>query len=209
MTRRERHESEHDDLARRAARLVHDGDAPDIPSALRRVGGESTLRGRVRRHLDALEQADGGADTTRQRVAAGLEIALAVMEAVEDLEERTADRGIPFAGIRLVGHAATGRLGPGESVHLRHHGDRPADDLAREFEDLGAIELRLASVNTRWGRLSSIEGVLDGLGFRLRRCPVGQVPLDAPHFTTGQPIPTADSAAVERLLSTLQRPDRR
>ena len=78
-----------------------------------------------------------------------------------------------------------------------------ADDLAREFEDLGAIELRLASVNTRWGRLSSIEGVLDGLGFRLRRCPVGQVPLDAPHFTTGQPIPTADSAAVERLLGHL------
>ncbi len=201
MTRRDRDEHLDDELARRAARLVLDGDAPDIGVALRRVGGEPNLRGRVRRHVEVLEQVEGGGEATRTRVARALEIALSVMEAIEDLEERTADRGIPFNGVRLAGHPGTGRLSVGEPIHLRHHGDRPVEDLARELEDLGVIELRLASVGTAWGRLASIEAALDGMEIRLRRCPVGQVPLDAGHLQTRTPLTLADPAAVRRLLA--------
>lgn len=204
MTRPHRDEHHDDELARRAARLVLDGDASDIGAALRRLGGDPTLRGRVRRHIEVLEQVDGGAEATRIRIGEALEVAIAVMESIDDLEERTADRGIPFAGVRLAGHPATGRLAVGEPIHLRHHGDRPAEDLARELEDLGATDLRMTSVETAWGRLASIEAGLDGVEIRLRRCPLGQVPLDAGHLQTRRPLAIADLPTIRRLLAELE-----
>lgn len=203
--RHHRHDHADDDLAARAARLVLDGAAADVAAALRQVGGEPRLRGLVRRHLEVLEQVEHGGDATAARRAAVLDVAIAVMEAIEDLEERTADLGIPFAGVRLSGHAATGRPGPGERVHLRYHGDRDADDVARELEDLGATDVRVGAIVTRWGRLSSIEAVLDGVELRIRRCPVGQVPLTAANLVTGGPVPLADLQAAHRLRAACDR----
>lgn len=198
VTGRDRLDERDDELARRAARLVADGEANDVGAALRTLGADARLRGRARRHLEGIEQSEGGGGSTHRRRAEALEVAIAVMEAIEDLEERTADRGVPFAGVRLAGHAATGRIAPGEPLHLRHHGDRSIDDLARELEDLGAVEIRLGSMSSRWGRLSWVDGVLDGVPIRLRRCPVGQVPLASGNLVTGASVPIADLAEVRR-----------
>jgi hypothetical protein len=135
--------------------------------------------------------------------AAALDVALAIMEAIEDLESRTADHGIPYRGVRLMGHAASGRIAPGEVISIRHHGDRDLDDLEEELLDLGAMGLRRSGFQSRWGMLSTLEGELDGVPFRLRRCPLGQVPLDAGHLKSGRPITRADLPAIQRLRSAM------
>ncbi len=132
-------------------------------------------------------------------VVAVLDAAIAIMEAIDDLESRTADRGTPYRGVRLAGHAATGQVSPGEVLSIRHHGDRSLDDLEMELEDLGVVEFRRSALRSRWGTLSALEGELDGVPFRVRRCPVGQVPLDAGNLRTGRPVPLADLAAIRRV----------
>jgi hypothetical protein len=187
-----------DELARRAARLVHEGLAPDLAAAIRELGGSPRCRGLARRHLEAMAAVEAAAAGAPGPTAEALDVAIAIMEAIEDLESRTADRGIPYRGVRLAGHAATGRIAPGEVVTIRYHGDRDLDDLEPELEDLGVVELRRSSFQSRWGVLSTIEGDLDGVPFRVRRCPLGQVPLDAGQLKSGRPITLADLPAVIR-----------
>ena len=192
-----------DDLARRAARLVHEGLSPDLGSAIRELGGSPQCRGLARRHLEAMAAVDAAAAGVPGPSAEALDVAIAIMESIEDLESRTADRGIPYRGVRLAGHAATGRIAPGEVVSIRYHGDRDLDDLEYELEDLGAVELRRSAFQSRWGMLSALEGDLDGVPFRVSRCPLGQVPLDAGNLKSGRPITLADLPAVIRLRASL------
>ncbi|MEE2895731.1 MAG: hypothetical protein VX726_08320, partial [Planctomycetota bacterium] len=99
---------EDDALARRAARLVADGDLPDIGAALRRLDAAPRLEGLARRHLAAMMESMLGRDGVAARRLARLEDALAVMETIEDLEERLADDRWIHRGVVLAGRVATG-----------------------------------------------------------------------------------------------------
>jgi len=192
-----------DELARRAARLVHEGRVPDLAAALREVDAPSRLRGLARRHLETLTEIEAAAAGEPPPAVVGLDVAIAIMEAIDDLESRTADRGVPYRGVRLAGHAAAGRIAPGDVLSIRHHGDRDLDDLEAEVEELGAVDLRRIAFRSRWGVLSTLEGELDGVPFRIRRCPLGQVPMDAGHLKTARPITLADLPTLRRVRASI------
>ena len=189
-----------DALARRAARLVADGDLPDIGAALRRLNAAPRLEGLARRHLAAMMESMLGQDGVAALRLARLEDALAVMETIEDLEERLADDRWIHRGVVLAGRVATGVFDPEAVVHLRQHGDRPLEDLEPELGLLEAVEIVHRSSRSRFGVLSSLEFEIDGGRFRLRRCPPDQVPLDADDLFDGGPVATIGVPGLRRLV---------
>lgn len=193
-----------DEMARRAAALVFDGRSRDLDEAIRSlgVGGSPRVRKQAARHLGAMRAVEAGREPGRAEWHDAIGAALAIMEAIEDLEERTADRGHCYRGIFLAGRIVGGHQLPEEAIHLRHAGDRNADDLAIELEMLGGLDVRVVGVRTRFGVLRSIEGMLDGWACRIRRCPPGQVPVDTGHLLTARPTPLADLRAVRKLFES-------
>ena len=198
-------DDEHDDrLAARAARLVLDGDVSDVGLALRRLGGPDRLAGLARRHLEGLLASRHGGEVVSDRRRARLEDTLAVMETIEDLEDRLADDRWIHRGVRVAGRLATGRFDPDAMVHLRQHGDRPLDQLELELMEMGAIEMARRSDRTRFGVISSLEFQFGGGGFRCRRCPPDQVPLESRDLFHGRPVPVLDLEGVRRLIDSLE-----
>ena len=198
-------DEEHDDrLAARAARLVLDGDAMDVGVALRRLGGPDRLAGRARRHLEGLLASRHGGQVVFERRRVRLEDTLAVMEAIEDLEVRLADDRWVHRGVRLAGRIASGRFDPDTMVHLRQHGDRPLDQLEIELQEMGAIEMVRRSDRTRFGVISSLEFLYEGAGFRCRRCPPNQVPLESRDLFHDRSVPGLDLEGVRRLIDSLE-----
>ena len=198
-------DGEHDDrLAARAARLVLDGDVADVTSALRRLGSPDRLAGLARRHLEGLLASRHGGEVVSERRRVRLEDTLAVMETIEDLEDRLADDRWIHRGVRLAGRIASGRFDPDTTVHLRQHGDRPLDQLEIELQEMGAIEIVRRSDRTRFGVISSLEFLFEGGGFRCRRCPPDQVPLESRDLFHDRPVPMLDLEGVRRLIDSLR-----
>ena len=137
----------------------------------------------------------------RRRVR--LEDTLAVMETIEDLEDRLADDRWIHRGVRLAGRIASGRFDPDATVHLRQHGDRPLDQLEIELQEMGAIEIVRRSDRTRFGVISSLEFLFEGGDFRCRRCPPDQVPLESRDLFHDRPVPVLDLEGVRRLIDSL------
>ena len=161
-------DGEHDDrLAARAARLVLDGDVADVTTALRRLGSPDRLAGLARRHLEGLLASRHGAEVVSERRRTRLEDTLAVMETIEDLEDRLADDRWIHRGVRLAGRIASGRFDPDTTVHLRQHGDRPLDQLEIELQEMGAMEIVRRSDRTRFGVISSLEFLFEGGGLAM------------------------------------------
>jgi hypothetical protein len=193
-----------DDLARSTAAEVHAGRYPDPTSAMRARDVPSRLRGLVRRHLEAMRSASMGDAGLRRWRAERLRVALDLLEAMDLQEERFADDRHVFLGSRLAGRAATGRVDPEDRLHLRHHGDRGIRAIAAELEAIGGEPVRLGSSRSRFGTLETIEGVLEGVEFRIRRCPPNQVPIDAGDLDAGSDVPLVDAVELAQIIDRLE-----
>ena len=191
-------------MAARAARLVLDGDVTDVGAALRRLGAPDRLSGTARRHLDGLRASMLGGEAVLEARMARLEDTLAVMETIDDLEDRLADDRWIHRGIRVAGRIATGRFDPEAPVHLRQHGDRPLDQLEAELEQMGAVEPVRRSDRTRFGVISSLEFLFEGGRFRCRRCPPDQVPLEPRDLFHDRPLTVLDLDGLRRLIASLR-----
>ena len=198
------HEEHEDRLAARAARLVLQGDAVDVSAALRRLGGADRLAGLARRHLDGLRASIHGGESQGQHRLTRLQDTLLVLETIEDLEDRLADDRWVHRGVRVAGRIATGKFDPESPVHLRHHGDRPLDQLESELERMGAIEMVRRSERTRYGMVSALNFIFEGGEFRCRRCPPDQVPLEARDLFHDQPLPVLEGDGLRRLIDSLE-----
>ena len=194
---------DHDDrIAARAARMVLNHEVDDVAIALRRLGGDDRMVGLASRHLDAMRSSIEGGDSASRRRLIRLEETLAVLETIEDLEERLADDRWISRGVRLAGRIASGRFDPDDPVHLRHHGDRPLDEFEPELADMGAVEMVRRSDRTRFGVISSLEFRYEGGDFRCRRCPPDQVPIESRDLFHDRPVPVLDVDGVRRLIAT-------
>ena len=158
--------------------------------------------GLASRHLDAMRSSIEGGDSASRRRLIRLEETLAVLETIEDLEERLADDRWISRGVRLAGRIASGRFDPDDPVHLRHHGDRPLDEFEPELADMGAVEMVRRSERTRFGVISSLEFRYEGGDFRCRRCPPDQVPIESRDLFHDRPVPVLDVDGVRRLIAT-------
>ena len=193
-----------DDLARSTAAEIHAGRHPDLAAAMRAREVPSRLRGLVRRHLEAMRSSSMGESGLRRWRADRLRIALDLLEAMDLHEERFADDHHVYLGSRLAGRAARGRIDPEDRLHLRHHGDRGIRAIAAELESIGAESVRLGSVRSRSGTLETIEGVLEGAAFRIRRCPPNQVAIDAGDLDDGGVVPLVDAAGLAQIIDRLE-----
>lgn len=197
---------DHDDrLAARAARMVFDREAADLAVALRRLGAHVRTTGLARKHLEAMRSCHEGGDAALEGRRCRLEDSLAVLETIEDLEERLADDRWVSRGVRLAGRIASGRFDPEDPVHVRHHGDRPLEQLETELSDIGAEEMVRRAERTRFGVVSSLEFRYEGGAFRCRRCPPDQVPIEPRDLFHDRPVPMLDIEGLRRLIATLSQ----
>lgn len=164
----------------------------------------SRLRGLIRRHLEAMRTAAMGETGIRRWRAARLRVALDLLEAIDLHEERFADDRHVFLGSRLAGRAATGRIDPEDRLHLRHHGDRGIREIAAELDAIGVESVRLGSSRSRFGTLETIEGVFEGVEFRLRRCPPNQITVDAGDLDAGGDVTLVDAAGLAQIIDRLE-----
>ena len=184
--------------------MVLEREASDVETAVRRLEGPTRIVRLARRHLEGLRLASlgpkGTSDVRRRR----LEETLAVMETIEDLEDRMADDRWIYRGVRATGRIASGRFDPENIVHLRFHGDRPLSTLEEELEWQEILEPSFGSTRTRHGIISLFDFKLQSGGFRVYRCPPDQIPLDGPNLMTNDPVPVADMNALTRFLAALE-----
>ena len=198
-------EQEFDDrVARRAARMVLEGEVADVETAVRRLEGPMRIVRLARRHLEGLRLASLGPEGTSDVQRRRLEETVAVMETIEDLEDRMADDRWIYRGVRATGRIASGRFDPESIVHLRFHGDRPLAELEDELEWHEILEPRFGSIRTCHGMISSFDFTLQSGGFRVYRCPPDQIPLDGPNLMTGDPVAVADLLGLSRFLADFE-----
>ena len=159
----------------------------------------------VRRHLEGMRSASMGASGLRRWRADRLRVPLDLLEAIDLHEERFADDRHVFLGSRLAGRAAMGRIDPEDRIHLRHHGDRDVRAVAAELESIGVEEVRLGSFRSRFGTLETIEGILEGVEFRVRRCPPNQVAVDAGDLDREGEVALVDAAGLAAIIERLEQ----
>ena len=68
-----------------------------------------------------------------------------------------------------------------------------------EFIDV--VEIRFSITRSRYGMLETMHGILEGVEFDLRRCPPGQILIDAPNLIRGGDVPLASADEVARLIA--------
>ncbi len=195
--------TDRDAIAHDAARLVAEGKASSIVVALRVLSASPTLGPSVARHLQAMDLARLGEPGTTIAKREMLESGLAVMEAIDLMESRLADAGVPYRGVRLAGEAARGHPDLRGPIHLRVHGDRSVSSWLAEIEMLEPQDIRTFTSTTTFGRLSGFEVTIEGTVVRGHRCPVDQIPIDAENLFKGTRVPLADLTAVRRLVSSM------
>ncbi len=161
----------------------------------------SELEGLVKRHLAAMRAASIGELGLNRLRADRLRAGMDILECLDSLEDRFADQGSPYLGSRLAGRAARGQIEPEDRLHLRYHGVREIRDLAAELEFIDVVEIRFSITRSRYGMLETMHGILEGVEFDLRRCPPGQILIDAPNLIRGGDVPLASADEVARLIA--------
>lgn len=73
-----------------------------------------------------------------------------------------------------------------------------------ELETIGMEPVRIGSSRSRFGTLETIEGVLEGVAFRLRRCPPSQVPVDAGDLDDGGDVALVDATGLAQIIDRLE-----
>jgi hypothetical protein len=177
-----------DRLAQSVATDVHTGRASTLAMAMRLRHAPFELEGLVKRHLAAMRAASIGESGMNRMRADRLRSGLEILECLDALEAR-------------------GRIEPEDRLHLRYHGVREIRDLATELEFIDVVEIRFSISRSRFGMLETMQGTLEGVEFDLRRCPPGQVSIDAPNLIRGGDVPLASAKEVSVLIERLTRED--
>ena len=196
-----------DRLAQSVATDVQTGRVASLSRAMQHRNAPARLEGLVKRHLAAMRSASIGESAMNRMRADRLRSALDILECLDAFEERFADQGRTYLGSRLAGRAARGRIEPEDRIHLRYHGVRNIRDLAAELEFIDVLEIRFSITRSRFGMLETMHGILEGVEFDLRRCPPGQVAIDAPNLVRGGDVPLAHAGEVTRLIEGLAGED--
>mgnify|MGYP004164229941 CR=1 FL=1 len=176
-----------DRIARDAARLLHDGSETTVQAAIaaaRSAAGGGTLpppsRGRVRRHLAAMQQQSMGADEFRRvrySVLKAVEECMAGLHwAVEDLE------------LRLAGRAAEGVVDGLEPVWMRVHSTVDDGVLCSVLEEQEFEVTGIGTLETRHGRMTRITAEAAEFDLVLLRCHHRSQVLEAINLVTGGPV---------------------
>ena len=77
--------------------------------------------------------------------------------------------------------------------------------MAAELEAIGVEEVRLGSFRSRFGTLETIEGILEGVEFRVRRCPPNQVAVDAGDLDREGEVALVDAAGLSAIIDRLEQ----
>jgi hypothetical protein len=199
-------ESKRDEVARDAARLLRDGRATDVKSAIRSAlrgaeGADEVSVARVREHARGLALEAMGSSGYSEHVAAILSRAEETMTLLAaQLAGRSGE-----APVALIGRAARGLIDADPCCRIRVETDRSIGDIAAVLVEAGLPEPEFSTVETRFGRLGRLTFDDDGLETKVVRLPPGMnVPLDA-DFRSSATIPALDLEAVRRLV-VLVRP---
>jgi len=163
-----KHEQQ-DEIARKAAALLHTGKEAVVRDAVERaadrLGYAETPRpstGLVRKHARAIamqELGDAGyAEAIRDvwRVAEDLMTALAV--------------ALPDDSTLLVGRAARGQIDAGVTLNIRLYTDTPIGVIANALVEIGYGEPVIETVDTRFGRANRLRFTEHGHDIILTRC---------------------------------------
>ncbi len=212
---RDRSEEERDEIARHAARLLRDGAAKDIPSAVRtamiargRSGAELERGTRrisaamVREHARGLALEALGATGYDRLVASILGRAEETMTLLAtQLGGRAGE-----ARCVLVGRAARGEVDADPVVRIRVETDAAPGEIAAVLVAAGMDEPQFSSVETRYGRLDRLEVDDEGLCTRITRLPPSMgIPLDADlraERGADKSVPALSLAAIRHALGT-------
>lgn len=194
-----------DELARRAARLQHEGRVASTQDAIRAVGGGPALSAaQVRRHLAAMTDAALGQSEANAMRARMFDPVIEIMHAVDDHLERFLDRHLTARGTRLAGRAAAGSLDGDPIMHLRVLADIGDAELAQVVVDAGAREPTFRTVKSLHGRLAQICTDSGGIPLQLLICPPGEVPGDRPvDLVRGHGVALLDVEGVMALRASL------
>jgi hypothetical protein len=206
-------DSERDDVAREAARLLRDGRAPDVAGAIRaalreRPGAAEVPLALVREHARGLALEALGLAGYRQQIAGLLERAEETMTllATQLTGKWGTERATPVTEARaaLVGRSARGQLDADPCCRIRIETDAPIGEIAALLVSAGVEEPTFSTIETRFGRLDQLSFDDEGLKTKVTRCPPGcRVPLDADLKQTGR-VPSMDLQALRQLLLALR-----
>jgi hypothetical protein len=158
-----------DQIARQAAMLMHAGRAQNIGQAIRAATDQLRLHGvplpghgRVRQHARAMSMQALGDAGYQQSVHDVLIIAEELMTLMSDV----------VAGVEplLVGRAARGEFDADATLHIRLYTSASITELAEALVDHGYEEPAFATIDSRFGRLSRMELMEQGVRVVLTRC---------------------------------------
>lgn len=213
------HGERRDEIAREAARLLRDGRAEDIPSAIRAAlrgapGAEEIPASSVREHARGLALEALGAEAYREQVAEVLDRAeetmtlLATQLAVHPgaAASRAGAARIGDAPVALVGRAAKAQVDADPCCRIRVETDRPVGDIAALLVSAGLDEPAFSTLETRWGRLDRLVVDDGGVETRILRLPPSMsIPLDA-NLAGNTPVrvPSLDLGALRRLIGAMR-----
>jgi hypothetical protein len=189
-----------DALAARAARLLHAGGAASIDAAIDlvcrgvpRAGVPS--RNQVRRHLRGLSEEALGAEGYQQWRGEVLQIAAAVIEAVQ--------QGLGAVPMRLCGRAARGWVDGDPRLHLRAFTKARIGAIAAVLVAAGFEEPQFDTLVCRVGRLDRLRFEHEGVEVDLVRCPPGQVRDEPRDLVSGAALPMLDEVELGRCVDRL------
>lgn len=163
-------------------------------AAARAAAGAGDLpppsRGRVRRHLVAMQQQSMGAREwalARHAMLAAVEECMAALHwAIDDLE------------LRLAGRAAEGHIDGIEPVSMRLHSSVDDGSLCSVLEEQEFEVTGIGSLETRHGRMTRITAEAAEFDLVLLRCHHRSQVLERSNLVTGQPVSLLDVAAMSR-----------
>lgn len=197
-------ESQRDEVARDAARLLRDGRAASVADAVRAAlrgggGAEQVSVARVRDHARGLAMEALGAQGYEAHVAS-------VLARAEETMTLLATQLATAAGeppVVLVGRAANAQIDADPCCRIRVQTHEPIGILAAVLVDAGMEEPSFAIVETRFGRLDQL--LLDDAGVDtriLRIPPTMRLPLNA-DLRQDRTVPTLSLEGVRGLLASL------
>lgn len=191
-----------DKVARLAAAIFHAGGAASLHEALaaasgRCGGGRTPSMVRVRRHLEAIEQSEGGAsqwDAIRQ----------ARLEAIDELVETLAF--IDPAGMCYVaGRAAKGHVDGTAPSHIRFIGACDAASIADRLEDQGYPPCPVSALATKLGSLAVVHIEDESLRAEVLLLPRVPAAFASRNLVSGEPTALLEASAYRALIAAIQR----
>lgn len=196
-----------DSVAQLAARMLERREACDMAHAIRAAAVHLGVdrenwpsEALVRRHFEAMVQADRGESGHDALVASRLRLAEEIMTLI-DLEVRPVE-------LWLVGRAARGQVDADPRIRIRVHAMMSIGELARDLVDAGYEEPAFEVVDTRWGRLERLRFRSDGVECVVTRCPPSQVLDSTSDLFTERPIARVDLETLRRMINELERDSR-